>query len=154
MYSHAVRLRAINLIEQGHTLLAISKSTGIERSTLRNWRDHPEKLASCQGCCPRCETPRSLPVPQGSYAYLLGLYLGDGCISRAGDSRKDVWVLRIMCADAWPGLLGECKQAMRTIRPDNAVGSRQRDGCTEVRSCSKHWPCFFPQHGPGRKHDR
>jgi hypothetical protein len=121
---------------------------------LRDWRDHPEKLVSPQASCPRCETPRSLPAPRGSYAYLLGLYLGDGCISRVGDSRKDVWVLRIMCADAWPGLLDDCKQAMRALRPGNIVGCRQRDGCAEVRSCSKHWPCLFPQHGPGRKHER
>ena len=30
----------------------------------------------------------------------------------------------------------------------------QRIGCTEVKSTSKHWPCLFPQHGPGRKHER
>ncbi len=23
-----------------------------------------------------------------------------------------------------------------------------------VTSYSKHWPCLFPQHGPGKKHDR
>jgi hypothetical protein len=154
MYARAVRLHAISLIQQGHALRAISKSTGIQRSTLRDWRDHPEKLASCQASRPRCEISRSLPVPGGSYAYLLGLYLGDGCISRAGDSRKGVWVLRIMCADAWPGLLGECKQAMCALRPGNTVGCRQREGSVEVRSCSKHWPCLFPQHGPGRKHER
>lgn len=154
MYARTVRLRASYLIEQGHALRAVSKSTGIPRSTLRDWRDHPERLIPQRASCPRCETPRSLPEPRGIYAYLLGLYLGDGCISRAGDSRKDVWVLRIMCADTWPGLLGECKQAMRALRPGNTVGSRQRDGCTEVRICSKHWPCLFPQHGPGRKHER
>src|SRR5690348_4751615 len=110
MYARAVRLRAISLIEQGHALREISKSTGIQRSALRDWRDHREQLVSRRASCPRCEAPRSLPVPGRSYAYLLGLYLGDGCISRAGDSRKDVWVLRIMCADAWPGLLGECEQ--------------------------------------------
>jgi hypothetical protein len=27
-------------------------------------------------------------------------------------------------------------------------------GCTEVTSLSKHWLCRFPQHGPGRKHER
>jgi hypothetical protein len=43
---------------------------------------------------------------------------------------------------------------MRALRPRNTVGCRQRDGCAEVRSCSKHWPCLFPQHGPGRKHER
>ena len=24
----------------------------------------------------------------------------------------------------------------------------------EVYSFSKHWPCLFPQHEPGRKHER
>jgi hypothetical protein len=154
MYSRTIRRRAVDLIEQGQTLRAISKSTGIARATLRDWRDHPGKPDPKRANCPRCDIPRSLPAPQASYAYLLGLYLGDGCISRAGDSRKDVWVLRIMCADAWPGLQDECKSAMRAVRPGNAVGTRQRDGCIEVRSCSKHWPCLFPQHGPGRKHER
>ena len=36
----------------------------------------------------------------------------------------------------------------------NAVFSRQRKGMTEVESTSKHWPCLFPQHGPGMKHTR
>jgi hypothetical protein len=84
----------------------------------------------------------------------LGLYLGDGCISPAGDKSKRVWALRIMCADVWPGLLQECQQAMRAVRPDNVVSVQPKQGCSEVRMCSKHWPCLFPQHGPGRKHDR
>ena len=92
--------------------------------------------------------------PQRDYAYLLGLYLGDGCISRQGPAKKGVWKLRIVCADAWPGLKEECKQAMLAIRPDNFVTTVQRDGCVEVVSYSKHWPCLFPQHGPGRKHER
>lgn len=95
-----------------------------------------------------------MPAPPGVYAYLLGLYLGDGCISRAGGRHKDVWALRIICADAWPGLLMECQQAMKAVRPDNVVGIRQQEGCSEVRMCSKHWPCLFPQHGPGKKHNR
>ncbi|MBB4855083.1 hypothetical protein HNP40_002475 [Mycobacteroides chelonae] len=24
--------------------------------------------------------------------------------------------------------------------------------CVDVAMYSKHWPCLFPQHGPGRKH--
>ena len=27
-------------------------------------------------------------------------------------------------------------------------------GCVVVQSNWKHWPCLFPQHGPGRKHER
>jgi Homeodomain-like domain-containing protein len=154
MYERAIRLHALSLLEQGHSLRAVSQVTGIARATLRDWRDHREKLHQQQRHCPRCDIPPALPSPGISYAYLLGLYLGDGCISRAGDRRKDVWVLRIMCANAWPGLQEECKNAMRAIRPDNAVWVRQKDGCVEVRSSSKHWPCLFPQHGPGRKHNR
>jgi hypothetical protein len=30
----------------------------------------------------------------------------------------------------------------------------RRRGCHDVKSYSKHWPCLFPQHGPGKKHQR
>ena len=30
----------------------------------------------------------------------------------------------------------------------------QREGCVEVNAYWKHWPCLFPQHGPGPKHLR
>lgn len=30
----------------------------------------------------------------------------------------------------------------------------QKQGCQEVLSYSRHWPCLFPQHGPGKKHLR
>ena len=29
-----------------------------------------------------------------------------------------------------------------------------REGCHDIKSTSKHWTCLFPQHGPGRKHER
>lgn len=41
---------------------------------------------------------------------------------------------------------------MRSIRPGNKVGIQRKPGCAEVYSCSRHWPCLFPQHGPGQKH--
>jgi hypothetical protein len=43
---------------------------------------------------------------------------------------------------------------MSTVRPASRVSTQQNVGCTEVMSCSRHWPCLFPQHGPGRKHLR
>jgi hypothetical protein len=151
MYSNDVRSSAIALIESGFSLRSISTSTGINRATLREWRDHPERT---RAACPRCADNATLPEPHADYAYLFGLYLGDGCISRAGAKDKDVWKLRIMCADAWPGLIRECERAMRSVRPDNRVSIQQRSGCVEVNSCSRHWPCLFPQHGRGRKHMR
>ncbi len=155
MYDLPTRQRAMALVLRGESLSAISRTTGVARATLRDWRDNPEKLESAlKRACPRCASVRASIEPPGPYAYLLGLYLGDGCISRQGPERKGVWKLRIMCADAWPGLREECARAVLAVRPDNSVMTVQRDGCVEVASCSKHWPCLFPQHGPGRKHER
>jgi hypothetical protein len=38
----------------------------------------------------------------------------------------------------------------------NKVGRARKtnERCLEVYSFSKHWLCLFPQHGPGRKHQR
>src|ERR1700728_1812411 len=113
MYDRNTRLSALELIQQGRSLRSVSITTGISRATLRDWLDHPARAQRVP--CPRCEGSPSRPEPPESYAYLLGLYLGDGCISPAGDGSKRVWALHIMCADAWPGLLQECQRAMRTM---------------------------------------
>jgi hypothetical protein len=155
MYTVEVRQRALVLLERGSSLRSVSMATGINRSTLREWRNHPEKALIASGReCPRCAEHPVLPDPAADYAYLLGLYLGDGCISASGGGSKAVWRLRIVCCDAWPGLIGECVRAMRAVRPASKVLMQQRQGCTEVSSYSKHWPCLFPQHGPGKKHGR
>ena len=38
----------------------------------------------------------------------------------------------------------------------NKVGKirKTNECCWDVYSFSKHWPCLFPQHGPGKKHQR
>lgn len=99
--------------------------------------------------CPRCRAAPGLPDDQAGYAYLLGLYLGDGHLVTS----VRVPVLRIYCADAWPGLIDLCAEAMRAVlaRKVHRVAKR---GCAAVQSYSTHWPCLLPQHGPGRKHDR
>jgi hypothetical protein len=43
---------------------------------------------------------------------------------------------------------------MSAVMPGSKVFGVRREGMTEVKSTSKHWPCLFPQHGPGRKHTR
>jgi hypothetical protein len=52
------------------------------------------------------------------YAYLLGLYLGDGHISL---HRRGVYFMRVVLDNAWPGVIDECEAAMRAVRPDNSV---------------------------------
>ena len=45
---------------------------------------------------------------------------------------------------------------MRDLLPDNCPGvqSKHDENCFEVWIYSKQLPCLFPQHGPGRKHER
>ncbi|OON74659.1 helix-turn-helix domain-containing protein [Streptomyces tsukubensis] len=152
MYDSDTRADALSLLAQGHSLNSISVRTGISRATVRSWRDTGPTLPSRSTAdCPRCcRTPRG-PEDPAAYSYLLGLYLGDGCLTTG---RRGVHLLRIACADAWPGLIRACGDAVRAVRPDNRVWFSQRQGCVAVSSTSKHWVCLFPQHGPGRKHDR
>jgi hypothetical protein len=93
---------------------------------------------------------QALPVP--AYTYLLGLYLGDGCLTPCP---RNVYKLRIACAGRYPELIRHCELAIAQVLP-NKVGRIQKtnEHCVEVYSFSKHWPCLFPQHGPGRKHER
>lgn len=90
-------------------------------------------------------------LPAAPYCYLLGLYLGDGCISR--DRR--VWRLRIVLDKTYPAIIGRCRAAIDMLMPGQRAAVRSLPkGCVEVSRYSKHWPCLFPQHGPGRKHNR
>ncbi|MFH8793177.1 transcriptional regulator [Streptomyces sp. NPDC017941] len=150
MYDMGTRKRALALVAQGRSLNSVSKEIGVSRAALRSWQTRIEPLKSASGC-PRCDGTPSKPENQASYAYLLGLYLGDGCLSYL---HRGVYFLRIACADAWPGLIDACAEAMQVLRPDNKVFRIQRQGCQNVTCYSKHWPCFFPQHGPGKKHTR
>ncbi|WP_327366790.1 transcriptional regulator [Streptomyces sp. NBC_01217] len=152
MYDLDTRKRALDLIAQGFSQNSVSKQTGISRAAIRSWQTRIEPLGRNRAAaCPRCDGLPSDPEDPAAYAYLLGLYLGDGCITYA---RRGVYFLRIACADAWPGLIDACAEAMQLARPGNKVFRVQRQGCQNVTCYSKHWPCFFPQHGPGKKHDR
>ncbi|MGW5849335.1 transcriptional regulator [Streptomyces sp. NPDC055254] len=146
MYDIDVRKHAIRLLGDGRSLNSVSKETGISRSSLRSWqvRIDPLPRLNQAGTC-------SGPADPLAYAYLLGLYLGDGCISphpRGGHH------LRIACADAWPGLIEQCRTAVLAVRPSDKVYVVQRQGCVAVTSYGRHWTCLFPQHGPGKKHGR
>jgi hypothetical protein len=84
------------------------------------------------------------------YAYLLGLYLGDGCISKS----RTTYRLRIVLDKRYQGIIQSCIQAINAILPDNVVGTVPRSGCFDVSCYSNHWPDVFPQHGGGSKHQR
>ncbi|WP_329408800.1 transcriptional regulator [Streptomyces sp. NBC_00704] len=146
MYDVSTRKRALALLSEGHSLNSVSRRTGISRAAIRSWQTRLEPL-------PRMAPP--LPGPpsdRNAYSYLLGLYLGDGCISP--HPRGTGHYLRIACANAWPGLIDACEAAVRTISPAHTAYRVQAPGCVAVVGYYAHWPHLFPQHGPGKKHER
>ena len=69
---------------------------------------------------------------------------------------RGVYRLRILLDRSYPGIIRECKVAMRQIVPTGrvAVFPKRDENADEVSAFWKHWPCLLPQHGAGRKHQR
>lgn len=149
---------------EGWNKRQIALATGIPRSTIRGWLDDPDRGRGAldQGSrCGACGHARhSFDRLGADYAYLLGLYLGDGCISA---HPRGVFRLRITLDLAYPGIVRECELAVASVVPGSKVGRYNRRGSgaradrfthVDVGSYSRAWPCLFPQHGPGPKHER
>ena len=141
------------LIAEGFGDSEIARLTHIPRETVRGWRSaiaegHPRRPRGDL----RCSRSHDFStLPYASYGYLLGMYLGDGYIA---EHRRGVTRLRI-CGDVrYPAIIEECATAMETVMSGQSAYRLVRKGCIEVSMYSKHWPCLFPQHGKGRKHDR
>jgi hypothetical protein len=131
---------------------AIARLTGIPRPTVRDWRRKPQVLPRIPMRSVSCGIDHDFAaLPSKPYSYLLGMYLGDGCISRL----RRVWRLRITCDTRYPAIIASCREAIDALMPQQRAAIARRPGrCADVSHCSKHWPCLFPQHGPGRKHNR
>ncbi|MEU2574450.1 helix-turn-helix domain-containing protein [Streptomyces anulatus] len=155
MSSHepAVRQRALSLLRNGVRNADVARKLNVPAGTISYWKHTDRaKRGECPGAhrsfCSRCEGE----LDGSAYAYLLGLYLGDGHIVQNQAMRTPS--LSVACADSWPGLMDLCEGAMRAVLPENSVCRVRRKGCHQVKIHSKHLRCLFPQHGPGRKHER
>lgn len=136
----------------------IARRTCIPRRTVGDWRRHGGQHHGFGVNDNRTDEPdKECPIcGKGSldrawYAYLLGMYLGDGCLSA---HPRGVFRLRISLDLRYPGIIEECSRAVAAMRPTMKVGQVGRVGCADVAAYWKRWPCLFPQHGPGRKHLR
>jgi hypothetical protein len=141
---------AQRLIAVGINDCAIARQIGVPRTTVRDWRRRPAIRSRELGApCGRAHDFSTLPSE--AYCYVLGLYLGDGCISRHPRS----WRLRIVLDTKYPAIIGRCRAAIDMLMPGQRAAVLQLPTrCAEVSLSSKHWPCLLPQHGPGKKHTR
>lgn len=156
MRSNAEHAQVLSLLAAGFNDCQVARTTGIPRATVRDWRlghTQARRLGAAEECT-RCGHPNHdfERLPSCSYAYLLGMYLGDGHICRT-----QTWRLRITMDMNWPGVTLECVGAMREVLPGNAVSVYQPDpasNCVVASVYSEQLLCLFPQHGAGVKHQR
>jgi hypothetical protein len=128
-----------------------SESRGPRFAPVRPEASRPTK-PTCQVCG---HPPHDFEqLPEREYAYLLGVYLGDGMISPMKNKR--CFKLRIFMDSRYPGIIAEVVVSMRTVMATSvaAIQPHAHQNSVEIHSHSNAWLCLFPQHGPGRKHER
>jgi hypothetical protein len=164
MHPEATVASVLELHWAGLNNCQISRRTGVSRPTIRDWvngklpHSYRPKISVAGrpmhvGVCQRCNgDDHHFEHLSTAYAYLLGLYLGDGSIAT---HPRGVYRLRVSLDVRYPGIACQCEAAMRAVLPWNKANrTRKPDNCYEVYSYSKAWPCFLPQHGTGKKHHR
>src|SRR5689334_5144942 len=74
----------LRMAAEGENHCQISRETGIPRKTVQMWASGRTPRRQRQATCLRCGPDRYAYLPHAAraYAYLLGLYLGDGCLLR------------------------------------------------------------------------
>jgi hypothetical protein len=162
MHPPEVKGAALALIAAGHNDCEVARRLGIPRSTVRDWRrpTYETRRAHPIETCPRCwRAAKPMRFADGDYAELLGVYLGDGCISEHARSSR----LRIFLDSRYPTVNAQIASLLKRCFPANAVSiatpspsawSGRNDTWIVLSIYSIHLPCLFPQCGSGRKHTR
>ncbi|MFE9481998.1 helix-turn-helix domain-containing protein [Streptomyces spororaveus] len=154
-HSLDVRQTALSLLRGGARNADVARHLDVPLGTVSYWK-HIDRCKRGEPVairpsllCPRCD---GRALDQSAYAYLLGLYLGDGHISHY--VKHKVPSLMITLDNAWPGIQDEAEAALHAVFPHNATCRVRTAGAQNIKVYFKHLPCLFPQHGPGKKHER
>lgn len=127
---------------------------GVAIKTIRRWRRLYQRQGRLRGQvansvdCPRCGTGA---LDRSAYAELLGWYLGDGHIAWSG---RHIPLLAIFNDVRYTDLNARLVDLVTAVKPGGKPYQRRMPGCLATSCAWRHWPCLFPQHGPGRKHER
>jgi hypothetical protein len=102
---------------------------------------------------PRTTTAGWFPPDPKTYSYVLGIYLGDGCVWQGPRGSPHV---SVTLDAAYPGIVAECEQALERLVAGLRVRTWRDPKARRVvvSATYVHWIDVLPQHGPGRKHDR
>jgi hypothetical protein len=136
------------LLGKGLSDYEIGRRTGISRSSVQRWRTEGIPRRGCNG------PSEWRPTDPRSYCYLLGIYLGDGYLSKASTRSP---VLEISLDPRYPGIVDECLASIQcTVGAKPRVSRRTTPKGEAIRlvATSPLWMLAFPQYGIGKKHER
>lgn len=149
VYSSEVFHEAKRLLAAGHSNRDVAMEVGVSRSTVQHWRSRTEPPRGW--IAP--DRPPWRPPDERTYAYVLGLYLGDGCLTvHTRHSASLVITLDLH----YVAVVAEAMRAMQVTWPGRHVGLRtvKDTWATVLQIQHPALPEAFPQHGPGKKHQR
>jgi hypothetical protein len=136
----------LELLESGLSDYAIAKNSGMSPATIKRWRQLG--VPPVHGEPPK---PLARPLDVPAYSYLLGMYLGDGWVGPMART----WGMKIALDASYPDVVRECVVAMgRVATARVTVLLRHERSTVVVQAHGRDWPSLFPQHGPGKKHER
>jgi hypothetical protein len=149
-------LGAQELIRSGWSIARTARQLGIPRETVQTWVRQgfarPTDVRGLRSSTAACDAEERARANPSAYAYLFGHYLGDGTIDACP---RGVFKIRIFCFSGYPGIIARTIATARAIVPSKVSAYKsKRSNLVVITSYWKHMPCLFPQHGPGRKHDR
>lgn len=143
MRSDAEFARVQSMLARGLSDYEVARRCGVPRPTVQRWRLNPgrQKL-----------DPTWRPQRADEYAYALGLYLGDGHVVRRGRTG----VLVISLDPRYERVIEQARQCLIAVFNPAVVHRYERPVArtTILQVCSLRVPVAFPQHGPGKKHQR
>jgi hypothetical protein len=151
---------ALRLHAAGRSTCEIARRLSLPQGSIANWcrgalpEDVARRVAGLPELprCSRCGGKDHTGDPPDKYAYLLGVYLGDGWLSHAARTA----VFCVACDTRYPDLIAEYRRSIQCVVFGRSSHLRHYVGkrCVAVRAYGNAWLCLFPQHGSGRKHHR
>jgi hypothetical protein len=131
---------------QGLSDYRVADRTGVSRNTVMRWR---------RDGFPQLSAPADHWSPAGEhYSYLLGIYLGDGSISFPGRCKTPR--LDVACDSRYRAVVSHITNALGRVFPQALVRTDHvpNSHCLHLRITDPSLIGAFPQHGPGKKHER
>lgn len=151
--------KILTLHHQGYNCSQISRKINIPRTTIRDYItniNQPNimrmRKISNNNILEKIINQNDLELRK-EYSYLLGIFLGDGCLSKMN---KGVYRIRITLDAKYPGIINKVKTCVSTVMPNNKTSLVKRYveeylSCVDVSCYSKDWVNLFPFYQPGYK---